>query len=659
MASPYIEKILTARVYDVAIESAARRRCRACRARLGSDGAAEARGPAAGLLVQAARRLQQDGAPVAEAAPRAAWSAPRPATTPRAWRWRRSSSGIAATIVMPRTTPQHQGARRCAACGAEVRAARRRLRRGLRPRARRSRRERGLTLRPPLRRPGRHRRPGHGRHGDPAPASPGRSRRSSCRSAAAASPPGIAAYVKYLRPEVKVIGVEPEDAAGMAAALAAGERVTLDRGRPVRRRRRGAPGRRGDVPRSAASCSTRSSLVDTDAICAAIKDIFDDTRAIAEPSGALALAGPEDATPSAQGSDGRRARRDQQRRQHELRPPAPHRRARRDRRAARGAARRDDPGAAGQPTARFIEVLGQRAVTEFNYRYAGPGERADLRRRAARRRRCARSRRVIASLRERRLRVVDISDNEMAKLHVRYMVGGRAAGLADERAVPLPVPRAPRRAARVPERASARDWNITLFHYRNHGADYGRVLAGIAGAPGRARRVPAAPGGARLLLRRRDREPGLPHVPRHLRPAAAGSSWPLSASHSRHTASSTARITGPRNRPTRPKAASPPSTPNSTMMKGICAPRLMSSGRTKWSVQPTTRTIHTPSAMPGHSVPGDHEPRATPPHSSGTANGMMPQHRGEGCEEDRRADAGDPVAEAGEHALHQGCEPEP
>ena len=157
---------------------------------------------------------------------------------------------------------------------------------------------------------------------------------------------GIAVYVKFLRPDVKVIGVEPDDAASMHAALEAGERVILDQvglfADGVAVRQAGA-----ETFRLCRELLDEIITVDADAICAAVKDIFDDTRAIAEPSGAVGLAGlkkyVEREGPCATSADHR-----QQRRQHELRPPAPHRGAGRDRRAPRSAAGRDDPGEAGK-----------------------------------------------------------------------------------------------------------------------------------------------------------------------------------------------------------------------------------------------------------------------------------------------------------------------
>ena len=167
-------------------------------------------------------------------------------------------------------------------------------------------------------------------------------------------------------------------------------------------------------------------LVDTDAICAAIKDVFEDTRVILEPAGALAVAGVK-AWVERNGAQRPDARRDRLRRQHELRPAALRRRAGRARRAARGAARGDDPRAAGQ-LPQFCALLGKRNVTEFNYRYRRSNEAhvfvgVEVRAREE-------TARIVRSLRRHGLRTLDLTDNEMAKLHVRHMVGGRASSSA-------------------------------------------------------------------------------------------------------------------------------------------------------------------------------------------------------------------------------------
>ena len=296
---------------------------------------------------------------------------------------------------------------------------------------------------------------------------------------------GIGAYVKSLYPHVRVIGVEPEDAAAMYESLQAGKRVTLDQlglfadGVAVRR-----------VGEECFALARRYVdevvRVNTDEICAAIQDVFEDTRAILEPAGALAVAGIKRyaarALPAGQRfvavNSGANLNFDR------LRYIAE--------RADLGAGREallaveipEQPGS----FLRFCGALGQHSVTEFNYRYQGT-ERAQLFvgfGLHAGQESCAA---VIARLTAAGYGVLDMSGNEMAKLHVRYMIGGGHRGLADELLFRFEFPERPGALLGFLQ-AIGTTWNITLFHYRNHGSDYGRVLAGI--------QVPAA--GRELFL---------------------------------------------------------------------------------------------------------------------------------------------------------------
>ena len=251
--------------------------------------AAEARGPAAGVLVQAARRLQQDGAPVAGRA--RARRDRRVGGQPRAGR--RARGAAARLQGDDRDAGDHaahqdrggRGARR------DGRAARRLLL--ATPTRRRCALQRSARrhVRASVRRSRRDRRAGHDRHGDPAPV-PGPARRDLRRDRRRRPDRGH----RRLR-EARAarrsgsIGVQPVDSDAMARSLAAGRRVDAAARGPVRRRRRGEAGRQGDVPPRARSTSTRWCRVDTDATCAAIKDVFEDTRSILEPAGALAVAG--------------------------------------------------------------------------------------------------------------------------------------------------------------------------------------------------------------------------------------------------------------------------------------------------------------------------------------------------------------------------------
>ncbi|WP_439817835.1 threonine ammonia-lyase, biosynthetic [Zavarzinia sp. CC-PAN008] len=285
---------------------------------------------------------------------------------------------------------------------------------------------------------------------------------------------GIAAYIKFLRPEVRVIGVEPEDAASMAAALRAGRTVDLEQvglfADGVAVRRVGA-----ETFRLCRDLLDGVVTVTTDEICAAMKDIFDETRVIAEPAGALALAGlrrqvergaaPEG--PLVAVNSGANVNFDR------LRHVAERAEIGERGEALLAVTIPEVPGAYRQ----FIRLLDGRAITEFNYRYA-PGEQARIFVGVKLKRGDAEKQQIIDQVRAAGHAVVDMSDNELAKLHVRYMVGGRAADLADELIYRFQFPERP--GALLAFLDSLRpDWNISLFHYRNHGADYGRVLAGI------------------------------------------------------------------------------------------------------------------------------------------------------------------------------------
>ncbi len=289
---------------------------------------------------------------------------------------------------------------------------------------------------------------------------------------------GIAVFTKYLRPEVKVIGVEPEDAAGMAAAIAAGHRVRLDRvglfADGVAVREAGE-----ETFRLCRALLDEIITVDTDAICAAIKDIFDDTRTIAEPSGALALAGLKhylERTHRGTGSliaidSGANMNFDRLRHVAERAEIGEHREA------LLAVTIPERPGSYRA----LIGLLGQRPVTEFNYRQADP-DRAQIFLGVQLARGESEKTELIGLLHDGGYGVVDLSDNELAKLHVRYMVGGHAPGLADELLYRFQFPERPGALLDFLNRMAS-TWDITLFHYRNHGADYGRVLAGIRVPP--------------------------------------------------------------------------------------------------------------------------------------------------------------------------------
>ncbi len=285
---------------------------------------------------------------------------------------------------------------------------------------------------------------------------------------------GIAACIKLQHPDIRIIGVEPDDSAAMRDSLAAGEPVSLDHvgifadGVAVRRV--------GDETfRLCREFVDEIITVDTDQCCAAIRDIFEDTRSIVEPAGGLAVAGAKKYVNEHNLSGrtlvtiscGANVNFDRLRHIAE--------------RAAVGdqtemliaAEIPEEPGS----FRRFCEALGRRGITEFNYRYAdnknahifvgvqlsGGREEADA---------------LLSKLSTAGFPVVDLSNNEMAKLHVRHMVGGRSAEVQRERLFRFEFPERPGALLDFLN-AIGTDWNISLFHYRNHGSDHGRVLAGI------------------------------------------------------------------------------------------------------------------------------------------------------------------------------------
>jgi threonine dehydratase len=286
---------------------------------------------------------------------------------------------------------------------------------------------------------------------------------------------GIALYAKYLNPKIRIIGVEPVDAAAMHDSLRAKKRVVLDRvgifADGVAVKKVGE-----ETFRLCREHVDEIVLVDTDEICAGIQDVFEDTRSIVEGAGALAVAGLKKycALNSWQGkrivaiNSGANMNFDQ------LRYVAERSDVGQAREALLAVEIPEQPGS----FLRFCELLGSRAVTEFNYRY-GRKERAQIFVGFGLTRGREERDEVIASLRAAGYGVTDMTDNEIAKLHVRYMVGGHVNGnVANERLFRFEFPE--RKGALLQFlKAVGTRWNITLFHYRNHGSDYGRVLAGI------------------------------------------------------------------------------------------------------------------------------------------------------------------------------------
>ncbi|MFT7305704.1 MAG: threonine dehydratase [Candidatus Azotimanducaceae bacterium] len=287
---------------------------------------------------------------------------------------------------------------------------------------------------------------------------------------------GVGTYIKYLRPDIRVIGVEADGSAGMWAALQAGRRVKLAAedldqfadGTAVRQVGK-------ETFRLAKQCVDEVIRVSTDEICAAIKDVFEDARAICEPSGALGIAGCkqyfennkiDSQDPIVAVVTGANMNFDR------LRHVSERTDIGEKREMLLGATIPEKPGS----FRKFCRAIGKRSVTEFNYRYApdvgarvlvgiqtvaGSEDRASL----------------FAKL-TKSYDIVDLSGNEVAVLHIRHMIGGRVASLENERLFRVEFPERPGALGSFLDSIGSA-FNISTFHYRNHGSAYGRVLVGL------------------------------------------------------------------------------------------------------------------------------------------------------------------------------------
>ena len=288
---------------------------------------------------------------------------------------------------------------------------------------------------------------------------------------------GIAAYVKAVRPEIKIIGVEAQDSEAMTESLKQGKRVMLAQ---VGLFADGAAVKQvGEHTfKLAQQFVDEMIVVDNDEICAAIKDVFEDTRSILEPAGALATAGIKEyaARNNLTGktligiASGANMNFDRLRFIAERAELGEHREA---------VLAVTIPEQAGAFKA-FCQLLGNRSITEFNYRYSNPQEAHIFVGLAIAN--AAETGKLIYDLAAHGLNAIDLTDNEMAKLHLRHLVGGRAPQAEHEVVYRFEFPEKPGALMKFLD-SMGHDWNISLFHYRNHGADYGRVLVGMQVPP--------------------------------------------------------------------------------------------------------------------------------------------------------------------------------
>jgi len=288
---------------------------------------------------------------------------------------------------------------------------------------------------------------------------------------------GIASYVKRLQPGIKVIGVQPVDSDAMKRSIGAGRRVVLPHvglfadGVAVKQVGK-------ETFRIARELVDDILLVDTDEICAAIKDVFEDTRSILEPAGALGIAGAKRYVERTHLRDrkliaiacGANTNFDRLRFVAERAEVGEHRET------ILAVTIPERPGS----FKKFCATLGSRNITEFNYRMADPDEAhvfvgVEVHDRGE-------TAKLVRTLRRHGLKTLDLSDNEMAKLHVRHLVGGHSARADNELLYRFEFPERPGALMRFLSSMRS-DWNISLFHYRNHGADYGRVLVGMQVPP--------------------------------------------------------------------------------------------------------------------------------------------------------------------------------
>ncbi|WP_108652687.1 threonine ammonia-lyase, biosynthetic [Dongshaea marina] len=285
---------------------------------------------------------------------------------------------------------------------------------------------------------------------------------------------GVSVLVKQLMPHIRVIGVEAEDSASMKAALKAGAPTPLSHvgvfADGVAVRLVGT-----ETFRLCQQHLDQVITVSNDEICAAVKDIFDDCRAVSEPSGAIALAGLKQYASKQQLKNQKMAAvlSGANVNFHSLRFVSERCELGEKKEAVLAVTIPERKGAFLE----FCQRIGERVVTEFNYRYSD-AERANIFVGIRLQQGASELQALMQDLRDAGYPVADLSDDEVAKLHVRYMVGGKPSRAIREQLYSFEFPECPGALQRFLQTLGTH-WNITMFHYRNHGADYGRVLCGF------------------------------------------------------------------------------------------------------------------------------------------------------------------------------------
>ena len=289
---------------------------------------------------------------------------------------------------------------------------------------------------------------------------------------------GIATYIKYLSPTTKIIGVEHEEAASMTESFKQNKRVTLDQigffadGAAVKQVGE-------NTLKIAREVVDEMITVSTDETCAAIKDVFEDTRTLLEPAGALATAGMKQYIQNNKLENqqiisicsGANISFDR------LRYVAERAELGEKREALLAVTIPEQPGSFQE----FCKAISNRVITEFNYRYSDP-QQAQVFAGVHLSNGDAEKKQLLQELQDKQYSVEDLSNNEVAKVHLRFMVGGHAAVAEDEVLYRFTFPERPGALLHFLTSIGGK-WNISLFHYRNHGSDFGRVLAGIQVPP--------------------------------------------------------------------------------------------------------------------------------------------------------------------------------